>query len=84
MIPEVSTAIQVRAKRCFDSGPGENSGLGDGALIDRVEQKRAQTGAQPVMRGDVETFLGTPENRAGKAVLHEIAKDELERSAADF
>ena len=37
--------------------PGEDAGLANGPLVQRIEQERPQNGTQPVVHGDIEPFF---------------------------
>ena len=57
MIPEVSTAIRMSAKRAVDAVPREQACFADSAFIDRIGQQRPRDRSQPAMGGNIEAAL---------------------------
>ena len=44
----------------------------------RVEQKRAKDAAEPIVRGDVETFFSSREDGLGELIAHELLENVLQ------
>src|SRR6266849_4716599 len=84
MIADISTTLEMRSQNLVDCLPSKNPRAANVPLIEGSFQQGPQSGAKPMMRGNVEAFFAPREHGAGKLVLHHIPQDELEGVAANL
>src|SRR6202171_1253353 len=72
------------ANKRLDLRPMEQAGALHGISSESVEQQRTQNASEPLVCGNVETFLAAMENSGREFVAHEVAEHHFEIPATDL
>ena len=74
----------MRAQNPIDCLPSKYPRFANRAFVECFVHQRLQRRAQPVMRRNIEAFFAARQHRTRKFVLHQLAQNELERTAPDL